>query len=235
MESHRAQGHVTRGHTAERDPAERDAGASDAGVNHDRRRRYQILEAARRRLEHYGYEKTTMAEIAAAAGLAVGTLYVYFRNKEDLLAAFGEECQEEYLHGLQRIARSKIDPAQRLRELARLRVLASKKQMEATPHGGDILLRLMRMGHACCARMSERERRMVEQILRDGIARGEFEVSDPAETARVFLTAFAGLMPPASLGRPKGEVEREVEALYGLLLRGLQPGRAQAAAAGGQK
>ncbi|MEE9229856.1 MAG: helix-turn-helix domain-containing protein, partial [Acidobacteriota bacterium] len=45
----------------------------------DPARRREILQAARRRLEHYGYEKTTMAEIASDAGMAVGTLYQYFK------------------------------------------------------------------------------------------------------------------------------------------------------------
>ena len=188
----------------------------------DPERRRRIIETARRRLEHYGYEKTTMAEIAAEAGMAVGTLYLYFRNKEDLLEAFGEQCQGRYMQALQRIANSDLPPTERLRELARRRVLAMKEQIEATPHGGDILLRMMQRGHTFCRDREERERKMVEQILREGTALGEFSVADPAQAARVFRSAFSGFMPPASLGRSNEEVAREVEALYALLLGGLR-------------
>jgi TetR/AcrR family fatty acid metabolism transcriptional regulator len=191
-----------------------------AAAETERRRR--ILQAARHRLEHYGYEKTTMAEIAADAGMAVGSLYLHFRSKEDLLVAFAEDCQERYLRALERIASSDAPPSARLRELVRLRSLAIKEQLEATPHGGDVLLRMMRSGHACCRRMEERELGMIESILREGAARGEFQVDDPAQTARVLRAAFAGCMPPLSLGRPAGEVARDVESLYGLLLRGLR-------------
>ncbi len=187
-------------------------------------RRRQILRAARRRLEHYGYEKTTMGEIAADSGVAVGTLYLHFKNKEDLLVAFGEECQSRYLEALEQIASSPLPPADRLRELTRRRVLGIKEQMEATPHGGDVLLRMMQKQHACCRSMQEREAQMIESILREGVGRGEFEVADPARTARVFRSAFSGFMPPASLGRPPEEVAREVDALYALLLRGLRAG-----------
>ena len=192
-------------------------------------RRKRILQAARHRLEHYGYEKTTMAEIAADAGMAVGSLYLHFHSKEDLLVAFAEECQERYLCALERIAASDAPPSARLRELARLRALAIKEQLEATPHGGDVLLRMMKSGHICCRRMEERELGMIESILREGAARGEFAVPDPAQTARVFRSAFAGFMPPLSLGRPAAEVAREVEALYSLLLRGLHCGEAERA------
>jgi AcrR family transcriptional regulator len=51
----------------------------------DRERR--IMSAARRLFERKGYAKTAMEEIAARAGLAVGTLYNYFPSKDDLLLA----------------------------------------------------------------------------------------------------------------------------------------------------
>ena len=34
-----------------------------------------------------GYEATTMAKVAQRAGVAVGTVYLYFQNKNDLLSA----------------------------------------------------------------------------------------------------------------------------------------------------
>ncbi len=191
-------------------------------IRQDPTRRREILRAARRRLEHYGYEKTTMAEIATDAGVAVGTLYQYFKNKEDLIVAFGEECQNRYLKALERNSGSELPPLARLRELTRLRVLEIKRQMEATPHGGEILLRMMQSGHACCQKMHDRERQMIEEILREGVRRGEFNVSDPLETARVFESAFSGFMPPASLGRSGEELERDIDALFNLLLNGLR-------------
>ena len=46
-----------------------------------------IIEAARRTFAQRGFAKTTMAEIARQAGVADGTLYLYFKNKEDLARA----------------------------------------------------------------------------------------------------------------------------------------------------
>ena len=51
----------------------------------DRERR--ILTAARKLFDRNGYAKTSMEDVAARAGLAVGTLYNYFRSKDDLLLA----------------------------------------------------------------------------------------------------------------------------------------------------
>jgi len=46
-----------------------------------------LLDAAERVISEKGYERVTMQEIAAAAGCAAGTLYLYFRTKEELVQA----------------------------------------------------------------------------------------------------------------------------------------------------
>ncbi|MBI4055976.1 MAG: TetR/AcrR family transcriptional regulator [Elusimicrobia bacterium] len=52
-------------------------------------KRSQILSAARRLLKEEGYQDIVLDDIARVADVAKGTLYLYFRNKEDLfLAAF---------------------------------------------------------------------------------------------------------------------------------------------------
>jgi len=48
-------------------------------------KRKAILDAARGLFASKGYEETTIAEIAQAAGVAVGTVYLYFRNKHEVL------------------------------------------------------------------------------------------------------------------------------------------------------
>lgn len=51
------------------------------------RRRAQILTAARRVFARQGFHRTTVREVAREAGLADGTIYLYFANKQDLLLA----------------------------------------------------------------------------------------------------------------------------------------------------
>src|SRR5215471_9568160 len=49
-----------------------------------RSKRQAIIEAARKIFALKGYEDTTIAEIAEEAGMAVGTVYLYFGNKRDI-------------------------------------------------------------------------------------------------------------------------------------------------------
>src|SRR5436853_5369027 len=62
----------------------------------DSAKRRQILEGARRVFLAQGFDAASMGEIARAAGVSKGTLYVYFENKEELFAAIvREECQAQ--------------------------------------------------------------------------------------------------------------------------------------------
>lgn len=64
-------------------PREKSAPESD--------KRTQILEGARQVFFAHGFNGSSMSEIALAAGVSKGTLYVYFENKERLFAALVEE------------------------------------------------------------------------------------------------------------------------------------------------
>lgn len=51
----------------------------------------QLLAEARRQVATVGYAKTTVRSVAAACGIAVGTVYNYFPSKETLIASFVAE------------------------------------------------------------------------------------------------------------------------------------------------
>src|SRR5215472_8007197 len=63
----------------------RDEHASTHDIQEQRDKRQLILRAARELFASNGYDETTVAEIARAAGVAVGTVYLYFANKHDIL------------------------------------------------------------------------------------------------------------------------------------------------------
>jgi AcrR family transcriptional regulator len=63
-------------------------------------KRQAIVEAAREMFTTEGYEVTTIAHVARRAGVAVGTVYLYFKNKNDLLAAVKSDWEAEVLRSL---------------------------------------------------------------------------------------------------------------------------------------
>jgi AcrR family transcriptional regulator len=69
--------------------------AARASRSRGRRTLAKLLDAAVGELTAHGYHGTRMARIAKAAGVAHGTLYVYFKDKDDLLAALQADVDAE--------------------------------------------------------------------------------------------------------------------------------------------
>ncbi|MGC2276832.1 MAG: TetR/AcrR family transcriptional regulator [Candidatus Binatus sp.] len=87
----------------------------------DRERR--ILAAARRLFDRKGYDGTSMENVAARAGLAVGTLYNYFPSKEELLFAISRADTEPLLRiGEAILADPPDDPAEAIGALTEVMV-----------------------------------------------------------------------------------------------------------------
>lgn len=74
-----------------------------------------LLEAAERVMIEKGYEKATMQDIAAAAGCAVGTLYVHFKNKEELFRALVQRHSAGIRQALKAALEPATDPVERMR------------------------------------------------------------------------------------------------------------------------
>ena len=60
-------------------------------------RRQEILDAAKRVFVEKGYDAATINDIATEAGVAAGSIYRYFENKSDLIAAAANDCVEDDL------------------------------------------------------------------------------------------------------------------------------------------
>jgi len=66
-------------------------------------KREQILDAAVLEIARRGYYRTTISAIASRAGVADGTIYLYFKNKEDLLVSIFENAMRRFTGQARRI------------------------------------------------------------------------------------------------------------------------------------
>src|SRR5258707_8650448 len=90
-----------------------------AAIQHDGRadraglaKRHGILRAARELFATSGYDETTIAAIAQAAGVAVGTVYRYFANKHEILMDVYLAFNAEITQVLQSSAILELPPQQ---------------------------------------------------------------------------------------------------------------------------
>ncbi|PYQ02184.1 MAG: TetR family transcriptional regulator [Acidobacteria bacterium] len=81
-------------------------------------KRSRILQAAVKVFARRGYFAARVADVARRAGVADGTIYLYFRNKEDILVSLFDEVMSEHLEGKRREVEPGSDAPARLRAVA---------------------------------------------------------------------------------------------------------------------
>lgn len=142
----------------------------------------EILDAAETRLLRDGYETTTMAGIAADAGVANNAVYWYFPGKDELLAAVLARRQERALAKLSELAPSTVE--RRVRFL--LAELDEVATLTAAVHE--------RANHSLAvAEMHESFHAAVEQYLRAGFRDAGLSARDARRAAVVVMAMVEGI------------------------------------------
>ena len=90
--------------------------ARPAGGN----KRDAILRAAITVFAHNGYFNSKVADIAREAGVADGTVYLYFKSKEDILHSIFDHSVDEAVGEAKKLIESTADPREKLRQIAML-------------------------------------------------------------------------------------------------------------------
>jgi TetR/AcrR family fatty acid metabolism transcriptional regulator len=83
-------------------------------------KREAILRAATSVFAHNGYFNSKVADIAREAGVADGTVYLYFKSKEDILHSIFDRSVEEALDAARKQIERIADPREKLRQIAAL-------------------------------------------------------------------------------------------------------------------
>ena len=164
----------------------------------DSSKRRQILEGARKVFLDLGFDGASMGEIARAAGVSKGTLYVYFADKNRLF----EAIVEEEVLDQQKVAFNfdpERDVATTLREFGQAYI-----ELLCRPRGGSAIRTVM----AIAERMPEVGRRFYDNVIAHTIARlavyldvrvtaGELKIEDSMLAASQFMmTCQASLFLP---------------------------------------
>jgi len=182
--------------------------------------RERIVTAARRRFESYGYRRTSIAEIARDAGIAVGTVYRYFAGKEAVFLAVVEDLNERWLAESRRALDGPGTAADRLQRLgaASIRFAAESALITAIAmRDTDIVFAPLL--ERVYEDVQHRNVAMIADVVRDGIREGTFCDVDPERAAYVLFVA--GSMLSVQQSHPYAELMPTFETIVyqGLLKR----------------
>lgn len=102
-------------------------------------KRAAILHAAIGQFMAYGFSRVTMDDIAQAAGMSRPALYQFFRNKQDIYEAGATAMLDESLDVMRKALARPGTARERIDAAIREGILDMMAQMEATPHGAELI------------------------------------------------------------------------------------------------
>jgi AcrR family transcriptional regulator len=156
-------------------------------------RREEILRAAATVVARNGFARTRAADVAAELGVSTALVFYHFDTKERLLSeAFGFAARED-LDRLRRAVAARGTCTQRLKAV--LRLYAPAREAPGWTLDIDAWAEALRTPEvrAASQELDRQWRAAIEQVVRDGVAAGEFSCADPAASALRIAAMLDGL------------------------------------------
>ncbi|MGD9160691.1 MAG: TetR/AcrR family transcriptional regulator [Desulfobacteraceae bacterium] len=193
-------------------------------------KKQEILKAAMRMFAQNGVVNTKMVDIAAAAGIGKGTIYEYFRSKEDIFAEAYSHIFMDTEKRIEEILESSVQPEEKLRELMKVSI-----EEFLVGDGGEFAGIMMSFWSEGIRNRNERImeiidlkkvysefRGMIAEILEEGIAKGQFREMDTHVTASVIIGAMDGILLQYIMDRNVFLPGRAIDALLAGFLNGIK-------------
>ena len=164
-------------------------------------RRTQILDGAERVFVERGID-ASVAEVAEVAGVAKGTVYLYFASKAELLAELRARYLERFAATVERALGELTDPSTRAAIEQFAACLFDWSQDNYALH--HVLFHDAGVSEEDAF---ERGRELMRELVRRGVEAGELQIADPDLTAQFLLDGLHGLlmatMHPPEPDRPR--------------------------------
>lgn len=199
----------------------------------DQRRR-EILEAATELFGEYGYDVATVQGIAARAGVAAGTVYLYFPSKEAILAALREDFEAGLLDRVAAIATAVLAEEETSGEIVGYEEVVGRLIDGMVAYSlenrtaSEVLAR--HIGRAAVITdplpLQSGLNEVLARVISEGIRLGYVHTSDPAMTAYLLNLSTATALGNAIAFHDDGMLERVVAQTKELYIKALAPVKA---------
>ncbi len=158
-------------------------------------RRNQILDAATTVFVRLGFQRARMDDIVEESGLSKGTLYWYFKSKEDIINAILHSLFTGELANLENLLEVKGTASERLIQLTSDRVTGMKRMSNLVPIIFEFYAVAVHQQwvQQFIGEYFKHFRTLLEKLIQQGIDRGEFRHVNARNAAISFASLYEGL------------------------------------------
>ena len=196
--------------------------------------RERLLKAALRLFASQGYAGTSVRDIMGAAGVTVPALYHHFGNKEGLFLAIIRMGQLRFEAAEQEVLASAGSAAVRILRLGRVYVALRREFADLAWVVRQIVSGPRRRASRIDFRVHAFDRiRILEQLVEEGMASGEFRPCAPSHVALALIGAIEIVSRPYLFDRDGGGSNGALEGVLAVILSGIAASRVKTAPRGG--
>jgi len=182
----------------------------------------QIIEAAVRVFARKGYYNSRVSDIAREAGIAAGTIYLYFKTKDDILVTLFRDKMAEFVGALRKAIADERDVASKVRRL----VLLHFCMLEENPELAEVVQVELRQGQKFFRGASSQEIgayfALIGSVLDEGVAQGCFRSDLPVKVATKMLFGAMDQMATSwVLGKRGYQLADTADAVAEIFLQGV--------------
>ena len=182
----------------------------------------QIIDAAIRVFARNGYYNSRVSDIAREAGIASGTIYLYFKTKDEILVTLFREKMAAFVSALRKEIAGEPDAPAKLRRLVRLHF----ETLEARPDLAEVVQLELRQGQKFFRGASAHEISeyfdLIGSVLEEGVAAGVFRSELPVKVAtKMLFGAMDQITTSWVLGKRGYRLTDAAEPVASIFLRGV--------------
>ncbi len=181
-----------------------------------------ILRAATRVFAQNGYFQSQVADVARVAGVAAGTVYLYFKSKDDLLVSIFERSMREVIAEGRAALEGIDDPAERLRRIAHLHLGRLGKDKNLAVVFQVELRQSVKFMERFSETFLQDYFKLIRATIADGQQTGAFRKDISATTAtKIFFGALDEMATNWMLSRRRYALTAEADAVVDLFINGV--------------
>lgn len=186
--------------------------------------RDEIHKAAVSVLEEHGLSGMTMDRVAETAGVAKGTLYNYFKNKDALFSFTHQKLFEDHWKNMESIRGETLPPVDKLKTavLAIFTHFSINKRVMLAIHEGLSSAggprKLMKTHGERAAKITS----LFAELIRTGMKDGVFRPLDDQFAAEMLLSSIIGKIKRCAMEDRKIDPEHFTDAILDIFLKGIQ-------------
>jgi Transcriptional regulator len=186
--------------------------------------RTQIVEAANEHFAHYGYEKTTVSDLAKAIGFSKAYIYKFFDSKQAIGEAICAKTVSATIETVEEAVAGATTPTEKFRRMFKVLVATGVTLFFNDRRLYDVAAHAAAEGWPPARDYAQWIRQLLMEIVREGRETGEFERKTPLdETVHAIYLIMLPYANPLLLQHNLDVAEEAPAQLSNLVLRSLAP------------